>query len=174
MSEGRCAQDDLAVLQIKENQLPLWVQERSMEKLDFVVPLKPWTLILVYVDGSIWRVDVKDILNKTPRTHYIVARSDKHGNANIMPGGCGVEWEPGIFLTTGELKGHGTRLMLQKNEMEAFIKAYVVDSSEISDELGCSRQYVSKLVRENGLEEFKSTSNSRLFTRSELERIKGQ
>ena len=89
-----------------------------------------------------------------------------------MPGGLGVQWDYGVFLTAEELRGQGKRLELNKEELDLLVKSYVVDTSEICYELGCSRQYVSKLVKENGLEEFKATNSSRLFTRSELDRLK--
>lgn len=172
LAEGRCAQDDLCITQVREDQLPAWVQERRRNKIEFALPLRDWNLILIYGDKSIWRVDTKPLLADNHLTKDILKRADKHSNAHLMTGGSGIEWASGVFLTAEELRGKGKRLPLNKEELDALIKSYVVDSADISNELGCSRQYVSKLVRENGLEEFKATSSSRLFTRSELDRIK--
>lgn len=172
LAEGRCSQDDLAVFQVGEDRLPSWVRDRMEHKLEFIKPLRPWELIVIYNEGSIWRIDVSDILQESERTRNICTRPDKHSGARLMPGGSGVMWAPGVFLTAEELYGKGDLVPLKKDELDSLIRAYVLDSSDVSYELGCSRQYVSKLVKERSLEEFKATSSSRLFTRAELDRIR--
>lgn len=172
LAEGRCSQDDCAVFPVREAALPKWVLDRRAEKVSFVKPLGNWELLIIYNDGSIWRTDAEELLDANRRTRYILARPDKQKDARIVPGGDGVEWSDGVFLTAAELRGRGTKIPLSEEELEAVIKSYVVDTSDICCELDCSRQYVSKLVRENGLEEFKATGGSRLFARRELDRIR--
>lgn len=171
IAEGRCSQDDCAVFPVREGSLPEWVMDRRAEKIRFVTPLGNWELLVIYNDGSIWRTDAEELLDANQRTRSILARPDKQKDAHIVPGGDGVEWSDGVFLTAGELRGRGIRLPLSEKELDAVIKSYVVDTSDICYELDCSRQYVSKLVRENGLEEFKATGGTRLFARSELDRL---
>lgn len=171
IAEGRCAQDECAVFPVKDIRLPMWINERLEKKLEFVQPLDAWTLLLVYRNGEIWRLDAEELLAHNMRTMNILYRPDKHRAAKKMPGGEGVEWSDGVFLTAAELYGKGQKLPLTKGELDALVKNYVVDTSEICYELDCTRQYVSKLVRENGLEEFKATSG-RLFARSDVDRLK--
>lgn len=172
LAEGRCAQDDCAVFPVKGSRLPEWLTERRRRTLTFAAALAPWDMILIYADESIRRTDAKKLLGRKRQTEYILARPDKHKDLHIMPGGAGVEWSDGVFLTADELYEEGTVLPLSRDELDAVVGSYIVDTSEICYELDCSRQYVSKLVREHGIEEFKAVGGTRLFTRAEADRLK--
>ncbi|MFK4380554.1 hypothetical protein ABH948_006021 [Bacillus sp. RC218] len=55
-----------------------------------------------------------------------------------------------------------------KEELTNFIKDEIVNSSEALDILGCSRQYLNKLVKEEKLIPIKEMVRDRLFFKQDI------
>ena len=56
-----------------------------------------------------------------------------------------------------------------ENELKEFIRNNVLTTTEATEMLDCSRQYINKLVSENKLIPIKKISNVTLFLKSDIE-----
>ncbi|PHA00950.1 DNA-binding protein [Bacillus pseudomycoides] len=55
-----------------------------------------------------------------------------------------------------------------KEQLIEFIKDEILNSSEALDILGCSRQYLNKLIKEEKLTPIKETVRDRLFFKQDI------
>jgi len=55
-----------------------------------------------------------------------------------------------------------------REELENFLSAELINTAEASHLLNCSRQYIYKLVKEGKLKPFKSLEKERLFWKSDI------
>ena len=61
-----------------------------------------------------------------------------------------------------------------KDDLLKFIASEVLTTSEAREYLGCSRQYLSQLIKEKKLMPIKSLSKDRLFFKDDVESIKNK
>ena len=172
LADGRCAQDDCAVFPYNKNSLPEWVSERMNNKLELAVALDDYKLFLVYANQKTCFVDTKALIAKKKELKILLAKPQIFKDAHLLPGGNGVIWSEGVFLMTEELRQTGITLPFSKNEFINILKSSILDTSDVCDELKCSRQYVSKLVQNNELTYLKESGNSRMYYRSEVDKFK--
>lgn len=172
LGKGRCAQDDCSVLPVKENQLSEWVIDRRRRKLEFAAALGKWNMLLVFCDGTIWKVDLEARLRSERRLNILLSRPEVFHSVKLLPGGNGISWGEGLFVTAEKLYKEGVPIPLDKDELLQVVKAYILDTTDVCRELNCSRQYVNQLVQKNELACLKESGNNRLYARSEVERMK--
>ncbi|MEK4697966.1 DNA-binding protein [Bacillus sp. FSL M8-0063] len=55
-----------------------------------------------------------------------------------------------------------------KEQLTKFIQDEILNSSEALDILGCSRQYLNKLIKEGKLTPIKETTRDRLFYKQDI------
>lgn len=172
LAEGRCAQDDCAVFQIKPEAMPEWLRERLSKRIDFVHAIEPSELVLMFRDETIWRVDIGIDMEEDGMLGAYLAKPGVFSCAELLPGGTGVTWNGYVDIPAWALSGRGERLPLTCSEFKSMVKKFVMDTSEVCDELECSRQYVNQLVKESDLSVLKESNNARLYARSEIDRIR--
>ncbi|MBR5970909.1 MAG: helix-turn-helix domain-containing protein [Lachnospiraceae bacterium] len=168
LGEGRCAQDDCALVPVQERRLPAWLRGRMEKKLSFVAALPGWDLLCIFRDGSIRRVNIRERAERERGMQILVARPRRFFEARVLAGGVGVTWGDDTFLSGTFLYHAGKKLPLTREELRTITGHYVLDTADVCRELHCSRQYVSQLVKKNVLTELKEGGHTRLYTRDEL------
>ena len=166
---GRCAQDDCAVTQVRQDDLPLWLAERLNHRIDFAVTLKSGDVLIIFYDGLVRKTRINDIVSEDSRFQFLIRKSAL--NATVLPGGAGLTWGEGPSITSEKLHEIGELVPLSGEDLRLFADTYVVDTSDVMRELGCTRQYVSQLVREGKLYPIRKDGSTRFYSRSELNRL---
>lgn len=172
LGNGRCAQDDCAVVPVKKNQLPDWLIKRQKRRVTFVVALPEWKLLMTFQDGTSRKADVSDYLEKDRRKRVLLSKPDTYHAVRILPGGNGVSWGEGMFITAEELYQMSVEIPLTADELQQVVEHYILDTADVCKELQCSRQYVNQLVQKSELTVLKQSGNNRLFARGDIESIK--
>ena len=168
LGEGRCAQDDCSVVPVQERRLPSWLLDRMKKKLTFVTALSAWQLICIFRDGTIRIANIKAQTEQNRALQVLSAKPQRFFDVRVLAGGVGVTWGDGMFLTSDVLYDIGKKLPLTRDELRMLISNYVMDTNDVCQELHCSRQYVSQLVKKNVLTELKESRHTRLYTRDEI------
>ncbi len=181
LSEGRCAQDDSAIVPVKPADFPKWLRERLEKRIEFVFPLAPKDLLIFWKDGQIRRVEIDESL--TPRMYpdgermmeRLMIATKKPGildSIAVLAGGTGISWGSGIYITTTALYGKGKRFPVDRMTLDKMMCEYMMSTSEVCRELDCSRQYVSHLTASHELPVLKEEGRVRLYARSNVERLR--
>lgn len=181
ISEGRCAQDDLSIVPVKVFDLPDWIRERLNRRIEYVLALDPKDLIIFWRDGSVWRTDINEVLSsdrdlKGSRTaeqvELICKKPGVENSVRPLAGGTGVTWGSDINIYASALYGKGEIFPVEKKLIEKLMKYYMISTAEVCSELNCSRQYVSQLVSSHELPVIKEEGRIRLYSKSDVDRIK--
>lgn len=167
VSKGRCAQDDLYIIPIKEEQLPKEYHIRAKKKIDEIVPLKDYQLLVFFVNGIVKKCDLKKILEED---RYIPVRNDEQlfEKVQVEVGGYGVTWGDHMTIDNELLYENGIEVPLSKEDFRMFVKHNVVNSAEATVLLDCSRQNINDLLKRGKLSPIKSTLKNHLFLKSDI------
>ena len=170
MAEGRCSQDDCAVKPVKYESLPVWALERRKKKLDFAARLDLWNTLLVFRDGTVFRVDLEDLFGSDTKIRSALLSHTMKSDCQVMAGGVGLMIGGSVVITAEELYGKGEKLPLSAEELKTVAREYIMDTKDVCDELNCSRQYVSQLTKDNDLSVLKD-GGARIYARSDVSKV---
>lgn len=168
LANGRCAQDDYYLTLLSEEQLPKEFFGRYQKRIEDVIPLKVGNLLVFFREGSLKKVNVKDILKNDVRFAAIVNRKDLFEKVRIQTGGYGIYWNEQITIADEVLYKNGVDIPLSLEDFRSFVSNRVINTAEVMELLECSRQNVNDLVKRGKLIPVKKNQKNTLFLKSEV------
>ena len=168
--EGRCAQDDLAIEEVDQDELPLWLANRQQSKLTMVCPLPGLRVLICFKSGLIKIVDLKRRIREDKRLMLLEKDERLFNGVKLQPGGNGICWNEWQFITAAELCKKGRQIDIAPGELRLIIDREEMDTAMVCKEMGCSRQYLDKLVKEGRLPA-SGGKGSRIYKRSDVEKL---
>lgn len=168
LAEGRCAQDDYYLVSVSEADLPKSFLQRFLKKVEDVVPLAGYQLLVFFRDGLVKKCDMGPILVNDKAFSPIWKDENLFLKASIQPGGYGVCWGENLNIVDHVLYDCGKDVMLSLEDFRRFVESRVVNTAEAAEILGCSRQNIEDLIRRNKLHLIKATPKNKLFLKSEI------
>lgn len=171
-SKGRCSQDTCYIEEIKESELPDFFQVRNGHKVVDVVPLEQFKLLVFFRDGTVRKIETKEIVNNKKEFYRVLKEKDIFERVNVETAGQGIEWSQDSAIGCEELYKSGVEIPLSLSDMKQFVQKRVIDTQEVGGILECSKQNVEDLVRRGRLTPLKQRDKYKLFLKSEVvERI---
>lgn len=169
LSNGRCAQDDLYLEEITEADMPKEISKRYEKKIEDIVPLQNYALLVFFRDGFIKKCDIKEFFSKNSALKtFLTINQDMFQYVQIQPGGYGIRWEDNMSITDKELYDSGIEIPLSLTNFREFVFHRVINAAEAAELLDCSRQNISDLIRRNKLHPIKTSEKNTLFLKSEV------
>lgn len=175
LSDGRCAQDDLYLEEIIEGDMPEEILKRFEKKIEDIVPLQNYTLLVFFRDGIIKKCDIKKFFEKnTALKTFLTINKDMFRYVKVQPGGYGIRWEENMSIPDKELYDSGIEIPLSPADFREFVFHRVINAAEAAELLDCSRQNISDLIKRNKLHPIKTSGKNTLLLKSEImKRIDG-
>ena len=168
LSMGRCAQDDCYLEEIPVGHIPPLLLDRWKVKVEEVVPLKAFRLLVFFRNGEVKVVDIPPLAGNDPAFSPYLSQEKHFSTAEVQPDGYGVHWSDRAALSAQKLYAHGELIPLELEDFIGFVRHRVVSSHEASQILGCSRQNIDDLVRRDKLHPIRRDAKNRLFLRNEV------
>lgn len=165
---GRCAQDDYYLVPIDEASLPSSIKNRFLRRIENVVPLEDFSLLVFFADGIIKKCDIKSYLEERQQFHILLEREELWENVKSQIGGYGVTWDENLNISNSMLYKIGKKIPLTTSDFKSFIKHGVVNVSEATEILSCSRQNIDDLTKRGKLHPVKSSGKNTLYLKSEI------
>ena len=165
---GRCAQDDYYLAAIAESELPEQIQKRFSKRIEDIVPLDDYALLVFFRDGVVKKCELKEHFEKTKSFQVLLRNEAYFTAANLQPGGYGVEWDFNLSMSDSMLYRIGKKVPLSASDFRSFVVQRVVNVAEAAEILGCSRQNIDYLTKTGKLHPIKSTGKSTLYLKSEI------
>lgn len=136
-------------------------------KIANVVPLSDMQLLVFFENGVIKKFDVKPIIKdysefealKEPALFQMV---------KVEPGGYGVSWNEDLDCSEGEIWENGIEIPLSIADFISFTQYEVINTSEVADILGCTRQNVAAAIKNGHIQPIKNYQRTKLFLRSDI------
>ena len=168
LAMGRCAQDDCYLVPVKEDEVPAAIQKRRMKRIEDVVPLPDWELLVFFRDGDVKRCDMQPYFEKERPFRILMEREDYFASVRVQPGGYGVEWDVNLRVSDEMLHRMKQSGTLRRAEFYYFALQNVVNTAEAAEILGCTRQNIEYLSRTGKLHPIRETGKNTLYLKSEI------
>lgn len=169
LSNGRCAQDDLYLDEMMEGDIPEEILKRFEKKVEDIVPLQNYTLLVFFRDGVIKKCNIKEFFEKNRALEtFLSINKDMFKYVHVQPGGYGIRWEENMNISDGELYDSGVQVPLSLADFREFVVHRVINAAEAAEILDCSRQNIRDLIKRNKLHPIKSSDKNTLFLKSEV------
>ena len=136
-------------------------------KVISATPLTDMRLLIIFSNGMIKLFDVKRIIPDFPE-YAALRNEDIFALVQVGPGGYGVSWTPELDASVGELWESGVEIPLDAKDIEAFVRCNVINTTEATEILQCSRQNVDDLIRRKKLHPIKALPKGNLFMKSDI------
>lgn len=168
LAMGRCAQDDYYLVPMDEKDLPEEIRKRSATKIEDVLPLDDYCLLVFFRDGIIKKCDLKKHFEKTKRFQILLQKSEYFEHFQIQTGGYGVSWDVNMSISDSTLYRIGKIIPLTAADFYNFVTHRVINSAEAANLLGCSRQNIIDLTKRGKLHPLKTSDKNTLYLKSEI------
>lgn len=168
LAMGKCAQDDYYLTPMKEKDLPEEISRRFARKIEDVLPLEDYYLLVFFRDGVVKKCNLKKYFEKTEKFRILLKKKEYFKQIQIQTGGYGVAWDVNMTVSDSLLYRIGEKVPLTADDFRNFVSHRVVNAAEAADILGCSRQNVVDLVKRGKLHPVKSSEKNTLYLKSEI------
>ncbi len=165
LSQGRCSQDSMYIK--KTDTLPGYVQKRNLQNLTDCMVLESNTILCFFNDGTVRKID----LSKLPPVDGLdkVLKNNRLFNScKIATGGYSVTFNDSIDIPSHVLYSNGKLIPLEYNDFISFAKKNLLDTASACDELDCSRQNLSYMVKQGQLTPVKENVKGNLYLKGEV------
>ncbi|HPF86991.1 MAG TPA: DUF2442 domain-containing protein [Candidatus Limiplasma sp.] len=168
LADGRCAQDNYYLVPISQSNITGKFYARFQKKVEDVVPLSNFHLLVFFRDGTIQKFDMKSAPFLGNAFLPILKDEALFSTVAIQPGGYGVCWGETLAVADTVLYDFSDTVALSQEDFARFAEYRVVNAAEAAGLLHCSRQNISDLVRRGRLHPVKATPKNTLFLKSEI------
>lgn len=168
LAMGRCSQDDYYLVPLNEEQLPAEVRQRFQTKIEDVIPLEDYCLLVFFRNGLVKKCDLKEHFRENKQFQILLSREVYFYSVKLQPGGYGVEWDVNLSVSDELLYRTGKEVPLSMSDFRNFIVYRVVNVAEAAELLGCTRQNIEYLTKNGKLHPIKSSDKNTLYMKSEI------
>lgn len=138
-------------------------------KIANVVPLPDMQLLVFFENGVIKKFDVKPIIKDYPEFEALKEPA-LFQLVKVEPGGYGVSWNEDLDCSEGEIWENGVEVPLSTEDFISFTQHEIVNTNEVADMLGCTRQNVVAAIKSGHIRPIKTYQRTKLFLRSDVAR----
>jgi hypothetical protein len=168
LSMGRCAQDDYYLVPMDEGALPEEIRSRFLMRIEDIVPLENYNLLVFFRDGKVKKCDLHELFESDNKFRVLLRNEDLFYHAQMQTGGYGVAWDVNMAISDTQLYQMGQDVPLSAGDFKNFVAHRVITASEAAEILGCSRQNIDDLARRGKLHPLKSSPKTTLYLKSEI------
>lgn len=168
MAMGRCAQDDYYLVPMNENELPSEIIQRYATRIEDVLPLDDYCLLVFFRDGAVKKCDLKAFFEKTKPFQILLKKPEYFDTVQMQTGGYGVTWDVNMSISHTMLYRIGKKVPLSMADFQNFVVQRVINATEAAEILDCSRQNIIDLTKRSKLHPIKSSDKNTLYLKSEV------
>ncbi len=167
LGHGRCAQDSVYIEEISG--LPDSIKQRWDYKIEDVIPLSGYCLLVFFRDGSARKISIKEVTKENRSFIPYLSCEERFNTVKLQPDGYGIQWSDSAVLSDQFLYHSGEIIPLQLDDFYRFVSLRIVNTAEAQKLLNCSRQNIADLVRRKKLHPVRTDGNNRLFKLTEIQ-----
>ncbi len=168
LTMGRCAQDDCYLEEVSTTALPELLVNRWKTKIEDVVPLRDFRLLIFFRNGDVRIVDITLFGQDNPEIRPYLSGEERFHAVEVQPDGYGVMWSDRAMLSDRDLYEKGLNVPLSLEDFKGFVRNRVVSTNEACQLLDCSRQNIDDLTKRGMLHPIRRDAKNKLFLRNEI------
>ena len=165
LSQGRCSQDSMYIK--KTDTLPGYVQKRNLQNLTDCVVLEHNTILCFFNDNTARKIDLAK-LEPVDGLDKILQNQKLFESCKVATGGYAATFNNSIDIPSLILYSSGKIIPLEYKDFITFAKRNILDTTNACDELECSRQNISYMVKQKQLTPVKENVKGNLYLKGEV------
>ncbi len=165
LSEGHCSQDSLYIKKI--DSLPEYVQKRNLQNLSDCVVLEDNTILCFFNDNTVRKIDLAK-LEPIDGLDKILQNKKLFESCKVATGGYAATFNNSIDIPAYILYSSGKLIPLEYKDFITFAKRNILDTANACNELECSRQNISYMVKQRQLTPVKENVKGNLYLKGEV------
>ncbi|MBR0145822.1 MAG: hypothetical protein IJM25_04070 [Eubacterium sp.] len=168
IAEGRCSQDSLAIRRLSE--LPDYVTERMKKNVVECFITEDEALLIFFADETIRKVKRSELskFDSIEGMDAVLTNDSLYRSCKIGTGGYFVTFNDSIDLPATGLYATGEQIPLRRSDFVSFVKRNTLDTSESCSLLGCSRQNIAYMVKQNQLTPLREDVKGTLYSKGDV------
>lgn len=170
LAQGRCAQDHYYLAPVEEQILQSKFPDRYEKKVEDVIPLQEFKVIVFFRNGIIKKCDLKHLRGNDRQFAPVLRNQDIFSRVSVAVGGYGIAWGENLMIPDHELYEQGETVPLCREDFVSFVQNRIVSTAEAAELLGCSRQNLNELTAKGKLHPVKVEQKSKLFLKSDIQK----
>ena len=168
LAMGRCAQDDYFLVPINWDDLPAEIQDRFRTRIDDLLPLDSFCLLVFFRDGAVKKCSLKACFEQDAAFAPLLRKPEAFFAVRMLTGGYGASWDIRMTVSDSTLYRIGETVPLTAADFRNFAVQRVVNAAEAAEILNCSRQNIQDLAKRNKLHPIKTSERNTLYLKSEV------
>ncbi len=168
LSQGRCAQDDCYIEEIRKEEINDVLFERWKYKIEDVLALKDHFLLVFFRNNEVKIADMNKMIERYPSCKPYLNNEERFKRVEVQTDGYGICWSQTAAISDRELYENSYPIPLSLDDFSDFVRYRVVTTAEACQILNCSRQNIDDLVKRNKLHPVKTSARNKLFLRNEV------
>lgn len=166
--KGKSCQDDLVINPISYDDIDNGVKNRLNKRILDIVPCNDNKLILFLIDGDTRIVSIEKLVKNDTRFSLVLNDYDFFNKVEIQSFGMGVKWGNNLIIDFEQLYKASDQFGISIDVFNNYSKRSFLETSDVCNELNCSRQGVFDLVKRNKIKHIRKNKNNSFFSRSDI------
>ena len=168
LSHGKCSQDNIRVE--LTGTLPDYIKEREGHNLEECFPLDNRNILCFFNDSTVRKIDLSQLsqIDTAINIEKALKNSALFQSAQVGPGGYSMTFDNAIDIPASILYTSGLEIPLTLYDFKLFVAHNVLDTTQASELLECSRQNISYLANQSRLTPVKEDVRGTLYLRGEV------
>lgn len=166
LGNGRCAQDDYYLKAVTEE--IEFLEERLQRKVMDVLPMQDMQVLVFFRNGGIRKCSLRQYFKKNKSFRALLLYPSYFDGVKVQAGGYGICWNEDTVISDSELWEMGEEVPLSPEDFYRFADSNLISSAEAAKILGCSRQYIEKLIDQDKLHPIKRLPKTTLLLKAEI------
>ncbi|MCQ2508052.1 MAG: DUF2442 domain-containing protein [Dorea sp.] len=168
LAEGRCAQDSYYLEPVDHTYLYKRYAERFFKRIEDVIPLKNNSLLIFFKNGEVKKFDVNRYASNDRTFAPVLNNEELFKKVSLQTGGYGICWGENVLISYDELYKDGIMVPLSKDDFLSFVKERIISTTEVTELMGCTRQYVNELTKKGKIHPVKEDAKTKYYLKSEI------
>lgn len=166
LTRGVSPQDGCCLSKISYEKVPAEIKNRLQNKIQEILPVEDYQLMVFFESGMTKLVDMKKI--KDAAVSVFTETPERFERVSVEAGGMAVKWNERAVVSYSELLKNGITLPMSVDNLYGFISDRTVNIAQAADELNCSRQNIEDLIRRNKIRPIRGDAKSTLLSKNQV------
>ena len=165
LSGGKCSQDSLYIKKIDD--LPDYVIERQSRNLIDCIISENGYILCFFQNDVVKKVDISK-LRDVDGVDKILKNKSLYLSGELGAGGYYITFNDSYDIPAKKLYDNGENVDVSFRDFLTFVERNVLDTTESTRELECSRQNISYMIKQGVLSPIKEEVKGTLFLKSDI------
>ncbi len=162
-SKGKCSQDQCYIKEIRYDEVPQTIKERSRDNISECFVSDDFSIICLFDDNTVRKIDLRKIAPVNEKVCHVLKNRALFESVKVGVGGYSITFNDSIEVDKRNLIEKGKVIDISAQDFYRFVSKNTVDTGKVCDMLECTKQNVAYLVKKERLKPIKNGLKENIF-----------